>query len=177
MCTECVTLCCKVSGVNGEQVFKIWCYRSHSLILVTGSSTWHLMAKNSLRIWKKRIVALHKDGVDYKKIAKPLKLSCSTVAKTIQRFNRTGSTKNRPRHGQPKKLSARAQHHIRGCVLEIAVWVLPALLLRLKGWGSACQCSDHTPHTALNWLSSQKEASSKDDVQESLLTVCWRQAD
>ncbi len=133
--------------------------------------------KNYLRIWKKRIVALHKDGVDYKKIAKPLKLSCSTVAKTIQRFNRTGSTQNRPRHGRPKKLSARAQRHIRGCVWEIAVWVLPALHQRLKGWGSACQCSDHMPHTALNWLSSQKEASSKDDVQESLLTVCCRQAD
>ncbi len=44
---------------------------------------------------KKRIVALHKDGVGYKKIAKTLKLSCSTVAKTIQRFNRTGSTQNR----------------------------------------------------------------------------------
>ncbi len=61
---------------------------------------------------KKRIVALHKDGIGYKKIAKTLKLSCSTVAKTIQRFNRTGSTQNRPRHGRPKKLSARAQRHI-----------------------------------------------------------------
>ncbi len=61
---------------------------------------------------KKRIVALHKDGVGYKKIAKTLKLSCSMVAKTIQRFNRTGSTQNRPRHSRPKKLSARAQHHI-----------------------------------------------------------------
>uniref|UniRef100_A0AAY5KBR2 Transposase Tc1-like domain-containing protein n=1 Tax=Esox lucius TaxID=8010 RepID=A0AAY5KBR2_ESOLU len=46
------------------------------------------------------------------KIAKSLKLSCSTVAKTIQRYNRTGSTQNRPRHGRPKKLSARAQLHI-----------------------------------------------------------------
>ncbi len=71
------------------------------------------MAKNSLRIWKKRIVALNKDAVvGYKKIAKTLKLSWSTVAKTIQRFNRTGSTQNRPRHGRPKKLSARAQRHI-----------------------------------------------------------------
>ncbi len=32
---------------------------------------------------KKRIVALHKDGVSYTKIAKTLKLSCSPVAKTI----------------------------------------------------------------------------------------------
>ncbi len=58
---------------------------------------------------KKRFVALHKDCVGYKKIAKTLKLSCS---KTIKWFNRTGSTQNRPRHGRPKKLSARAQHHI-----------------------------------------------------------------
>ncbi len=55
---------------------------------------------------KKIIVALHKDGVGYKKIAKTLKLSCSTVAKTIQRFNRTDSTQNRPHHGRPKKLRA-----------------------------------------------------------------------
>ena len=33
---------------------------------------------------KKRIVALHKDGLGYKKIAKTLKLSCATVAKTMQ---------------------------------------------------------------------------------------------
>ncbi len=33
---------------------------------------------------KKTTVALHKDGVGYNKIAKTLKLSCSTVAKTIQ---------------------------------------------------------------------------------------------
>ncbi len=56
---------------------------------------------------KKRIVALHKDGVGYKKIAKTLKLSCSMVANTIQRFNRTGFTQNR--HGRPKKLSVRTQ--------------------------------------------------------------------
>ncbi len=66
---------------------------------------------------KKIIVALHKDGIGYKKIAKTLKLSCSTVAKTIQQFNRTGSTQNRPHHGRPKKLSARAQHHIQSLCL------------------------------------------------------------
>ena len=61
---------------------------------------------------KKIIVALHKDDLGYKKITKNLKLSCSMLAKIIHRFYRTGSTQNRPRHGQPKKLSARAQHHI-----------------------------------------------------------------
>ncbi len=61
---------------------------------------------------KKIIVALYKDGVGYEKIAKTLKLSCSMVPKTIQRFIRTGSTQSRPRHGRPKKLSARAQRHI-----------------------------------------------------------------
>ncbi len=48
------------------------------------------------------------------------------------------------------------------------------------GGDSACQWSDYMPHTASNWstwLSSQKEASSKDDAQESLQTVCLRQAD
>ncbi len=49
---------------------------------------------------KRIIIALHKDGVGYKNIAKTLK-------QDIKRFNRTGSTQNRPRHGRPKKLSAR----------------------------------------------------------------------
>ncbi len=100
------------------------------------SSAWHLMAKNSLRIWKKELLLYIKMGVGYKKIAKTLKLSYSTVAKTIQRFNRTGSTQNRPRHGRPKKVEVHVLSVIsRGCVWEIDVWVLPALLQRLKGWG------------------------------------------
>ena len=53
------------------------------------------MAKNSEDL-KKNIVALHKDGLGYKKIARTLKLSCSTVAKTILQFNRTGSTQASP---------------------------------------------------------------------------------
>ncbi len=43
-----------------------------------------------------------------------------------------------------------------------------------RGGGSACQFSDHMTHTASNWsawLLSQKEASSKDDAQESPQTV------
>ncbi len=126
---------------------------------------------------KKIIVALHKDGVDYKKIAKTLKLSCSPVAKTIQLFNRTGSTQNRPHHGQPKKLSSRAQRHIQRLCLENRRMSAASIAAEVEGVGgrSACQCSDHTPHTASNWsawLSYLKEASSKDDAQESPQTVC-----
>ncbi len=119
--------------------------------------------------------------VGYRKIAKTLKLSCSMVAKTIQRFNRTGSTQNRPRHGRPKKLSARVQRHIQRLCLGNRRMSAASIAAEVEGvGGSACQCSDHTPHTASNWsawLSSQKEASSKDDAQECPQTVCWRQAD
>ncbi len=51
-----------------------------------------------------RIVALHKDGLSYKKISNNLKLSHSTVARVIERFSNTGLTRNRPCKGQSKKL-------------------------------------------------------------------------
>ncbi len=115
---------------------------------------------------KIRIVALHKYGVGYKKIAKTLKLSCSTVAKTILQFNRTGSTQNRPRHVGPKKLSTRAQRHIQRLWLVNRRMSAASIAAKVEGvGGSSCQCSDHTPYTASNWsawLLSQKEASSKD---------------
>ncbi len=82
---------------------------------------------------KKRIVALHKDGVGYKKIAKTLKLSCGMVAKTIQRFNRTGSTQNRPRHGRPKKLSARARRHIQRLCLGNRRMSAASIAAEVKG--------------------------------------------
>ncbi len=171
--------CYKVSGVNGEQVCYIWCYFSHSLTLeVKDGTSWQRSLWGSE---KKIIVALHKDGVGYKKIAKALKLSCSTVAKTIQRFNRTGSPQNRPHHGRTKKLSAHAQCHIQRLYLGNRRVSAASIAAEVKGeGGSACQCSDHTPHTASNWsacLSSQKKASPKDDAQESPQRVWWREAD
>ncbi len=124
--------CYKVSGVNGEQVCYIWCYYSHSLILVTGSSAWHLVAKNSLRIWKKVLLLYIKDGklVNYK-----LKLSCSMVVKTIQWFKRTGYTQNRPRHGRTKKLSARAQCHIQRLCLGNRRVSAASIAAEVKGEG------------------------------------------
>ena len=61
---------------------------------------------------KRRIVVLHEDGQRYKMIANTLKLNCGTVAKIIQPFKRARSIQNRSRVGRPKKLSARAEHHI-----------------------------------------------------------------
>ncbi len=96
-------------GSRGVQFVVIALTLSYWSLEVQHGTSWQRTLWGSE---KKRIVALHKDGIGYKKIAKTLKLSCSMVAKTIQRFNRTGSTQNRPRHGRPKKLSARAQRHI-----------------------------------------------------------------
>ncbi len=84
---------------------------------------------------KKRIFALHKDSVGYEKIAKTLKLSCSTVAKTIQQFNRTGSTQNRPRHGRPKKLSSCAQRHIQRFCLENRHMSAASIAAEVEGVG------------------------------------------
>ncbi len=78
--------------------------------VVTGSSTWHLMAKNSEDL-KKRIV-------------------------TYSGFNRTGSTQNRPRYGRPKKLSAHAQCHIqRLCLGNRRMSAASIAFHWLKGWG------------------------------------------
>ncbi len=97
---------------------------------------------------KKSIVTLRKDGVGYKKIAKTLKLSCSTVAKTIQRFNRTGSTQNRPRHDRPKKLSARAQRHIQRLCLGNRR-IDASIAAEFEGVGGSL--SVLRPYTASNW--------------------------
>ncbi len=117
---------------------------------------------------KKRSVALHKDDGGYKKIAKTLKLSCGMVAKTIQQFNRTGSTQNRPRHGRPKKLSARAQRHIQRLCLGNRRF-------RAKGWGvSLSVLGPYGAHCIkLVCMTVVPEGSlSKDDAQESPQTVC-----
>ncbi len=84
---------------------------------------------------KKRIIALHKNGVVYKKIAKTLKWSCSTVAKTIQRFNWAGSTQNRPRYGRPKKLSASAQRYIQRLCLGNRRMSAASVVAEVEGVG------------------------------------------
>ena len=101
----------------GAGVLNLVLSLSHSLILVTGSSTWHLMAKNSLRIWKRKgIVAPHKDGLAIRRLPTPWNWAAARWP--IWWFNRTGSTRNMPRHGRPKKLSAHTRCHIQRLSLE-----------------------------------------------------------
>ena len=76
------------------------------------------MAKKLSEDLKRRIVTLDKDDQGYKKIANTLKLSCSTVAKIIQRFKRAGSTQNWSQVGRLKKLNARAECHIQTLSLK-----------------------------------------------------------
>ncbi|KAL7842534.1 hypothetical protein SRHO_G00242230 [Serrasalmus rhombeus] len=98
---------------------------------------------------KRRIVVLHEDGQGYKKIANILKLSCSTVAKIIQRFKRAGSTQNRPRVGRPKKLSARAQRHIQMLSLKDrhrSAVSIAAEIEEVGGQPASAQTIRHTLH-------------------------------
>ncbi len=86
------------------------------------------------RVWR-RVDERFAD-VNVVKIAKTLKLSCSTVAKTIYSVL-TGQV---PLRTGLAMVDQRSWVHVlsvksRGCVWEIDVWVLPALLQRLKGWG------------------------------------------
>ena len=128
---------------------------------------------------KRHIVALHEDGQGYKKIASTLKLSCSIVAKIIQRFKRVGSTQNRPRVGRPNKLSARAERHIQMLSLKdrrrsavsiaaeieevgVSMWVLrPYAALYIK-----LVCMAVTPGGSLFWRQYTRKPAN------SLLKIC-----
>ncbi len=57
------------------------------------------------------------------------------VAKTIQWFNRTGSTQNKPRHGRPTKLSARAQRHIQRLFFGNRCMSAASIAAEVKGGG------------------------------------------
>ncbi len=164
--------------VSCFRAVKIWFFEYNSLILTTGRSTWHLIAKNSLRIWELELLLSTK--------------MAETIRSSVTAWNWVtvqwpGSYRGFPRWfhseqasqgsikeveslccasgaeaGFKKQTHECCQHCFRGC----------------RSGRSSCQCSDHTPHTATSrfaWPSSQKEPSSEAGSQESLQTVCWRQ--
>ena len=84
---------------------------------------------------KKTIVAPHKVGLGFKRIANTLKLSSSMVAGTIQRFNRIGFAQNRPRHGPQQKLRAHAQHRIQRLSFENRCISAASIVAEVEGVG------------------------------------------
>ncbi len=130
-------------------------------------------------LWRseKIIVALHKDGVGFKKISKTLKLSCS---KTMQQFNRTGSTQNWPRHGIPKKLSAGAQHHIQRFCLgkrRRSAAIIAADVEGVGGQPVSAQTIRCTLHQiGLHGCRPRRKPLLKMMHKKACKQVCWRQA-
>ncbi len=123
-----------------------------------------------------RIVALHKDGLGYKKFGNILELSYSTVARVIQRFSKRGFTRNKPPKGRSKKLSPCAVRQVQklasknrrmsaaSIALEVAE-VEGVSLSVLRPYATHC-------NKLFVWPSSQKEASSEAGSQKSLQTFC-----
>ena len=75
----------------------------------------HIMARTNQLSKEKRvaIITLTNEGQSVRKIAKTLNVSPSAVAKTIKRYNETGSHEDRPRKGRPRVTSAAEDKFIR----------------------------------------------------------------
>lgn len=63
--------------------------------------------------FRKRIIALHKQGKGYKKIASTLDVSRNTVGSIIRKFKATGVVKNLPGRSRPKKISPATSRYLR----------------------------------------------------------------
>src|SRR4029434_5404 len=73
------------------------------------------MARTSQRSKEKRqsIITLRQEGQSIRKISRTLNVSLSRVAKTIKRYDETGSHEDRPRTGRPRVPSAAEDKFIR----------------------------------------------------------------
>ncbi len=91
-----------------------------------------------------RIAALHKDGLSYKMFCNNQELSYSTVTRVIQRFSKTGLTRNRPRKGRSKKLSPCAVRQVQKLASKNRRMSVASITLEVAEVEG--QCSDHTSH-------------------------------
>ncbi len=163
--------------MNGEQVFNLV-----SSLLFSHTGHWKFNMEphgKELSEDEKMIVALHKDGVGYKKIAKTLK-PCQhggqdhTAVLTVQVPLRTGLT------WSTKEVECTCSASYReDCVCEIDVWVLPALLQRFKGVGGqpvSAQTIRRTLHQiVLHGCHPRSKPLLK--MMHKKACLCWRQAD
>ncbi len=156
--------------VSCFRAVKIWFFEYNSLILTTGCSTWHLMAKNSLRIWELELLLSTK---------KAESIRSSVTAWNWVTVQWPGSYRGFPRRVSLGTGLARVDQRSPCAVRQVQK--LASKNRRMSAASIAlevAQCSDHTPHTATSrfaWPSSQKEAYSEAGSQKRLQTVCWRQ--
>ncbi len=163
--------------VSCFRAVNIWFFEYNSLIRMFNMSPHGKELSEDLII---RIVALHKDGFAIRSsvtawnsvtVQWPGSLSHRVVFKDGFHSEQAsqGSIKeveslccaSGSEAGFKKQMRECCQHCLRGC----------------RSGRSACQCSDHTPHTPTSrfaWPSSQKEASEAGS-HKSLQRVCWRQ--
>lgn len=61
-----------------------------------------------------QITSLREEGLSYAKIAKGIGIPASTVAKTVQKYNKRGSHQSAARSGRPRKWTDRDdRYHVR----------------------------------------------------------------
>ncbi|GFW66534.1 paired domain-containing protein [Trichonephila clavipes] len=61
---------------------------------------------------RKHFTELHKKGKSFREIGKFLKLSFTTVGYIVKKYLEIGSVENKPRSGDPSKLTSRAKRMI-----------------------------------------------------------------
>ncbi len=145
--------------------------------MTTGCSTWHLMAKNSLRIWELELLLstkmaeairteLQYSGQGHTEVFQDW-FHSEQASQGLIKEDESLCCASGAEAGIKKQTHECCQHWFRGC----------------RSGRSACQCSDHTPHTETSlfaWPSSQKEASSEAGSQKkpanSLLKTTWPRA-
>ncbi len=93
------------------------------------------MAKSSLRIWKKEVLLSIKMATAIRRLPRPRNWAAAWWARPY-----SGLTGQVPLRTGLAMVDQRSWVHVlsiisRGCVWEIDIWVLSALLQRLKGWG------------------------------------------
>ncbi len=117
--------------VSCFRAVKIWFFEYNSLILTTGCSTWHLMAKNSLRIWELELLLSTK-------MAEAIRRSVTTWNWATVQW--PGSYRGFPRRVSLGTGLARVDQRSWVLVLYVRcrswlqktdAWVLPALLYRI----------------------------------------------
>ncbi len=125
------------------------------------------------------IVALHKDGLNYKKFGNSLELSYNTVARVIQRFSKTGFTRNRPRKGRSRILSPWAVHQMQKLASKNRCMSAPSTALEVaevEGQLVSAQTIRHTlQQVGLHDQRPRKKPLLKLAHKKSLQTICWRQ--